>query len=214
MPGRRQAAEACAALAQSGGYQDAALLVRLGGGEIGANHFERRRPRRAAASSPFSAAGRRCAPVAGLKDWLALAEITAAPLFRKGLPRSDREREAESGRGAPEPAQGRRLGRFERHAGRAGHPARAAYVVRDDGPSERGPGRGDHGAHRGRQLSLAPWRIQARIVSRSPTGSCFLPCGMRSCGLARQSSNHIRLLDSGSPGTIIVPYFVPVITPW
>ncbi len=61
--------------------------------------------------------------------------------------RRGRERPAECGRGAPNPAQARRRGRFERHAGRTGQSARAACGVRHDGLPQRSPGRGDHGTH-------------------------------------------------------------------
>lgn len=63
------------------------------------------------------------------------------------------------------------------------------------------------------QLSLAPCRIQVRILPRSQLDNCFLPCGMRKVGDARQSSNSIKLLLSGSRGTIMGPNFVPFITP-
>jgi len=63
------------------------------------------------------------------------------------------------------------------------------------------------------QLSLAPWRIHVRIELRSQTDSCFLLCGMRNSGDARQSSSRIRLLLSGSPGTTIGPNLVPASTP-
>ncbi len=64
-----------------------------------------------------------------------------------------------------------------------------------------------------RQLSFAPSKIQVRMRSRSQIDSCFLPCGIRSSAEARQSSNRIRLLVSGSPGTTIGPNLVPFITP-
>ena len=64
-----------------------------------------------------------------------------------------------------------------------------------------------------RQLFLAPSLIQARIASRSHFDSCFLLCGMRSCGEARQSISSIRLLDAASPGMTILPNLVPFMTP-
>jgi hypothetical protein len=65
----------------------------------------------------------------------------------------------------------------------------------------------------GGQLSFAPSRIQARMAFRSHDDNCFFPCGIRSCGEARQSSSNIRLLLSGSPGMTIGPNLVPFITP-
>ena len=50
------------------------------------------------------------------------------------------------------------------------------------------------------QLSLAPCRIQVRMLLRSQLDNCFLLCGMRNSGAARQSSNNIKLLLSGSRG--------------
>ena len=75
------------------------------------------------------------------------------------------------------------------------------------------PARRSAEAWRAAQLSLAPWRIQVRIASRSQYDNCFLLCGMRSCGLTRQSTSRIRLLLSGSPGITIGPSRVPFITP-
>jgi hypothetical protein len=63
------------------------------------------------------------------------------------------------------------------------------------------------------QLSLAPSRIHARMASRSQVESFFLPSGMWVSGSPRQSSSHIRLLPSASPGITILPDFVPFITP-
>ena len=50
------------------------------------------------------------------------------------------------------------------------------------------------------QLSLAPCLIQLRMLLRSQLDNCFLLCGMRNSGAARQSSNNIKLLLSGSRG--------------
>ena len=63
------------------------------------------------------------------------------------------------------------------------------------------------------QLSLAPCRIQVRMLLRSQLDNCFLLCGMRNSGAARQSSNNIKLLLSGSRGITMRPNFVPFITP-
>ncbi len=64
-----------------------------------------------------------------------------------------------------------------------------------------------------RQLSFAPLKIHVRIRSRSQIESCFFPCGMRTSFPAPQSSNVMRLLVPGSPGTIIGPNLVPFIRP-
>src|ERR1035437_5827728 len=82
------------------------------------------------------------------------------------------------------------------------------------------PRRGDQGPEGRRlsdaisnQLSFAPSRIQARMALRSHDDNCFLPCGMRRSGEARQSSSSIRLLVSGSPGMTMGPNLVPFMTP-
>ena len=49
-----------------------------------------------------------------------------------------------------------------------------------------------------------------RMALRSQTDNCFLLCGMRNWGAARQLSSRIRLLLSGSPGLTIGPNLVPV----
>jgi hypothetical protein len=64
-----------------------------------------------------------------------------------------------------------------------------------------------------RQLFFAPSRIQARMASRSQVDSFFLPSGMWVSGAPRQSSSHIRLLPSASPGITILPDLVPFMTP-
>ena len=63
------------------------------------------------------------------------------------------------------------------------------------------------------QLSLAPCLIQLRMLLRSQLDNCFLLCRMRNSGAARQSSNNIKLLLSGSRGITMRPNFVPFITP-
>ena len=94
--------------------------------------------------------------------------------------------------------------------------ARKALAER---PGQASPARcGDQGFEGRRlsaaaQLSLAPSRIQARMSLRSQELSCFMPCGMRSSGDARQSSSSIRLLLSGSPGMTMGPNLVPFMTP-
>ena len=91
------------------------------------------------------------------------------------------------------------------------------------------PGAGGHGVSKRRmvlrtpkalaasygspQLFFAPSLIHARMASRSHLDSCFLPCGIRNAGDARQSSSSIKLLDSGSPAMTIRPNFVPFMTP-
>ncbi len=110
--------------------------------------------------------------------------------------------------GARRPRQGagRRRGCAQgaRQRPRQAPPARRG----DQGPQGR-----RIGVAAGAQLSLAPSRIQARISLRSHEFSCFMPCGMRSSGEARQSSSSIRLLLSGSPGMIMGPNLVPFMTP-
>jgi integrase len=86
-------------------------------------------------------------PVAALKEWLELADQSRAAVPQSQPRRRGRERPAECGRGAPNPAQACRRSRFERHAGRTGQPTRTAGGVRDDGLSQRSARRGDHGAH-------------------------------------------------------------------
>ena len=63
------------------------------------------------------------------------------------------------------------------------------------------------------QLFFAPSRIHARMELRSHVDSFFFPCGIRSSGDARQSSNNIKLLLSGSRGITMGPNLVPFITP-
>jgi hypothetical protein len=63
------------------------------------------------------------------------------------------------------------------------------------------------------QLFFAPSRIQARIASRSHVDNFFLPSGMWVSGAPRQSSSHIKLLPSASPGITILPDLVPFMTP-
>ena len=63
------------------------------------------------------------------------------------------------------------------------------------------------------KLFGAPSRIHALISLRSQVDSFFLPCGMRNWGDARQSSNHIKLLLSGSLGMTMGPFLVPFMSP-
>jgi integrase len=87
-------------------------------------------------------------PVAALKEWLALSEIAAGPLFRK----VNRGGAVETSRLSPDavrqiPSQARGQGRTERHVGGTGQPAWPARRVRDDRLPQWRAGRRDHGSH-------------------------------------------------------------------
>jgi hypothetical protein len=75
------------------------------------------------------------------------------------------------------------------------------------------PSRARAGVNSSDQLFFAPSRIQALIASRSQVDSFFLPSGMWVSGAPRQSSSHIKLLPSASPGITILPDLVPFMTP-